>query len=156
MQEQTPSRLWKAWRELSRCPSSPHPPLLQPLPFFELSHQLLVGQGPAGFKTKLSPLPLLSLSIDVRRTSQPCSPVSQFCMTELFVSLHPTSVSSNSILWQTLSLPHLPPVCPYMATTAPASVSALEDILLREEAAVGCTTGGKGRIQCVLAAALIQ
>lgn len=77
-------------------------------------------------------------------------------MTELFVSLHPTSVSSNSILWQTLSVPPLPPVCSYTATTVPASVSALEDILLREEAAVGCTSGGKGRIQCVPAAALIQ
>lgn len=39
-----------------------------------------------------------------------------------------------------------------MATTAPASVSALEDILLREEATAGCTSGGKGRIQCVPAA----
>lgn len=104
--------------------------LPQMLPFFELSHQLLVGQDPAGFYTELSPMPLLSLSIAVLRTSQPGSHVSLCFITKFFVNVHQTLDNSNGILRQTLSVLHLPLFCPYITTTAPASVSTLEDILL--------------------------
>lgn len=69
--------------------------LPQMLPFFELSHQLLGGQDPAGFYTELSPMPFLSLSIAVLRTSQPGSHVSPCFITKFFVNVHRTLDSSN-------------------------------------------------------------